>query len=31
VLAPIIYRVVFLPWTLSEADVETFVDTLCGS
>ncbi|MCF1511799.1 TetR/AcrR family transcriptional regulator [Streptomyces glomeratus] len=29
VVAPIIYRAVFLPWTLTEADVHTYVDELC--
>ncbi|MCO6007009.1 TetR/AcrR family transcriptional regulator [Actinoallomurus purpureus] len=30
VVAPIIYRVIFLPWTLSEVDVHAYVDELCG-
>ncbi|WP_245235710.1 TetR/AcrR family transcriptional regulator [Streptomyces durhamensis] len=30
VVAPIIYRVIFLPWTLSELDACTYVDDLCG-
>lgn len=29
VVAPIIYRVIFLPWTLPEVDVRTYVDDLC--
>ncbi|XUL91420.1 TetR/AcrR family transcriptional regulator [Streptomyces galilaeus] len=29
VVAPIIYRVVFLPWTLAEVDARTYVDQLC--
>ncbi|MEV6171630.1 TetR/AcrR family transcriptional regulator [Streptomyces sp. NPDC051954] len=28
VVAPIIYRVIFLPWTLPEVDVRTYVDDL---
>lgn len=28
-VAPIIYRVIFLPWTLPEVDVRTYVDELC--
>nr|WSY48894.1 TetR/AcrR family transcriptional regulator [Streptomyces sp. NBC_00886] len=30
VVAPIIYRVIFLPWTLSEVDARTYVDELCN-
>ncbi|MGW9028920.1 hypothetical protein ACWGQ5_33255 [Streptomyces sp. NPDC055722] len=29
VVAPIIYRVVFLPWTVPEVNVRTYVDELC--
>ncbi|WP_433455462.1 TetR/AcrR family transcriptional regulator [Streptomyces sp. CA-142005] len=29
VVAPIIYRVIFLPWTLPELDVRSYVDDLC--
>jgi hypothetical protein len=29
-VAPIIYRVIFLPWTLSEVDARTYVDELCN-
>ncbi|WP_261989489.1 TetR/AcrR family transcriptional regulator [Streptomyces sp. uw30] len=29
VVAPIIYRVIFLPWTLPEVEVRTYVDDLC--
>ncbi|MFF7882719.1 TetR/AcrR family transcriptional regulator [Streptomyces sp. NPDC020794] len=30
VVAPIIYRVIFLPWTLSEIDARAYVDELHG-
>ncbi|MGW7489423.1 TetR/AcrR family transcriptional regulator [Streptomyces sp. NPDC054786] len=30
VVAPIIYRAVFLPWTLPEVDARTYVDDLCN-
>ena len=30
VVAPIIYRVIFLPWTLSEVDARTYADELCN-
>ncbi|MFJ3306857.1 TetR/AcrR family transcriptional regulator [Streptomyces sp. NPDC086549] len=30
VVAPIIYRVIFLPWTLSKVDARTYVDDLCN-
>jgi hypothetical protein len=30
VVAPIIYRVIFLPWTLAEVDARTYVDKLCN-
>ncbi|MEY9875572.1 AcrR family transcriptional regulator [Streptacidiphilus sp. MAP12-33] len=29
VIAPIIYRVIFLPWTLPDVDVRALVDDLC--
>lgn len=29
VVSPIIYRVIFLPWTLTEVDARTYVDILC--
>ncbi|MFK0160316.1 TetR/AcrR family transcriptional regulator [Streptomyces sp. NPDC090493] len=31
VLAPVIYRVIFLPWTLPDLDVRSLVDDLCRS
>ncbi|WP_327319817.1 TetR family transcriptional regulator [Streptomyces sp. NBC_01235] len=30
VVAPIIYWVIFLPWTLPDIDARTYVDDLCG-
>ena len=30
VVAPIIYRVIFLPWTLPEVDAGAYVDELCA-
>lgn len=30
VVAPIIYRAIFLPWTLAEVDTRTYVDQLCN-
>ncbi|MGW7049774.1 helix-turn-helix domain-containing protein [Streptomyces avermitilis] len=30
VAAPIIYRVIFLPWTLPEVDARAYVDELCN-
>ncbi|MFC7260224.1 TetR/AcrR family transcriptional regulator [Streptomyces lutosisoli] len=30
VVSPIIYRVIFLPWTLTEVDARTYVDILCN-
>ncbi|WP_326778151.1 hypothetical protein [Streptomyces sp. NBC_01445] len=30
VAAPVVYRVIFLPWTLPDVDVRTYVDKLCS-